>query len=54
MQMELFDIGVKIASPNDSKISPDRHLRGNQHNKVIHYSDRHGISEEEFRETKYE
>ena len=54
MSMLLFDIGVKIALPNDSKGGPDRHFRGNHHNKVILCSDRHGNSEEEFRDTKYE
>ena len=49
----LFDIGVKIASPYDSKSSPDRPFRVNQ-KKVIPCSDRHVNSEEMLRETKYE
>ena len=54
MSKLLFDIGVKIAIPNNSEGSPDRHFRGNHHNKVILCSDRHGNSEEELWETTYE
>jgi hypothetical protein len=50
----LFDIGVKIAVPYDSKGSPDRPFRDNQYSKVILCSDRNGNSEEIPRETKYE
>jgi len=35
MSMLLFDIGVKIATPFNSKGSPDRHFRGKMH--LIHF-----------------
>jgi hypothetical protein len=52
--MLLFDIGVKIAMPYNSKGSPNRLFIGNQYSKVILCSDRHGNPEEMIRETKYE
>ena len=50
----LSSIGVKIALAYDREGSPDRLFKGNQKNKVILRSDRHGNSEEMLRETKYE
>jgi hypothetical protein len=54
LPMLLFDIGVKIAMPYNSKDSPNRLFIGNQYSKVILCSDRHGNPEEMIRETKYE